>query len=92
MMGRMDDGMDNGMDSGEASFLIPTSFTIYDVPTVCLFGSGKLLNQDKGLWRFRKYATSAPRHQVSCLLYVSIFRAKVNQHPPVHQEGWISVW
>jgi hypothetical protein len=34
----MDDGMDDQMDSGEASFLIPTSFTIYDdVPHVLLF-------------------------------------------------------
>jgi len=28
MTGRMDDGMDDGTDSGEASFLIPTYFTI----------------------------------------------------------------
>jgi len=30
------DGMDNQTDSGEASFLIPTSFTIY---TICVYRS-----------------------------------------------------
>jgi len=33
-----DDGMDDQTDSGEASFLIPTSFTIYD--DKCFFGMG----------------------------------------------------
>jgi len=39
MTGRMnwtDDGMDDRTDSREASFLIPTSFTIYDNTQICL--------------------------------------------------------
>jgi len=51
-------GMDNWTDSGEASFLIPTSFTMYDISTQFAFGTrfalpiwsgfGKRTKQDYG--------------------------------------------
>jgi len=42
MDGQKDDGMDDRTDLGEISFLIPTSFTLYDTQNTC----GAVLKDD----------------------------------------------